>query len=79
VIRCEEPRPRTHQRCTGAAGAVVLTFARPDIRDSVATVGLAYTYVDYRGRPEGQEWALELRRSPNGQWRVTRSKETGVS
>jgi len=79
VIRCEEPRPRTHQRCASAAGAVVLTFARPEIRDSVATVGLAYTYVDYRGRPVGQEWALELQRSPNGRWRVTRSKETGVS
>ena len=79
VIRCEEPRPKTHQRCTSADGAVVLTFALPDIRGSFATVGLAYTYVGYLGRAMGSEWSLELRRARNGRWRVTASKETGVT
>lgn len=71
VVTCDAPRAGARQGCSSRGGTIVVSFARPEIRDAVATVLVVYSSVDERNRLEAQEILMRLSRSTNGRWEVT--------
>jgi hypothetical protein len=57
----------------------VITFARPSIQDTTASIEVAYHYVDVRDRPQMSLLAITLARGVNGKWQVRSVRDAGAS
>jgi hypothetical protein len=66
-------------RCASEGNATVITFARPSIQDTTASVEMAYHYVDVRDRPQMGLLEVKLARAANGRWQVTSVRDAGGS
>jgi hypothetical protein len=77
VITCPDRSRRA--RCSSSGNATVITFARPSIQDTTASIEVAYHYVDVRDRPQMSLLAITLARGVNGKWQVRSVRDAGAS
>ena len=78
TLQCASAAAGARPKCTMRDGATVLSFGRPHIRDTAATVVVTRRYLSAAGHLEYEEWGFRLARTGGGAWQVRSARAIGA-